>query len=273
MLPRGAAIRPYLRHDRPLLLAHRGGAGLAPENTLVAFEIGRALGADMLELDLRLTRDGELVVLHDSTVDRTTNGSGAIAALTLAEVHRLDAGYRFTAKRDRTFPYRGRGITIPTLREILIRFPGLRLNLDIKTRDQRAMTQVWEIIQRYDLADRVLVGSLYAANIRYFRRLCGQRVTTSASLSEMAHFLAAVRTHTTGRLRITYDALQLPDAHLGVRCVTRAALRAAHRLGIDVHVWTINSSQVMRHYLRLGVDGIITDRPDLLVEQLSELGG
>src|SRR5690348_8923683 len=125
--PTGRLRRPYVAHDGPLFFAHRGGSLLAPENTLPAFKQGVACGADALELDIQTTSDGELVVIHDPTVDRTTDGSGPVAAYTLEKLQRLDAGYRLSLDGGATYPFRGQGITIPTLREVFERFPQMRI--------------------------------------------------------------------------------------------------------------------------------------------------
>ncbi len=176
-----SARRPYVTHARPLAFAHRGGSGLAPENTLVAYENGLALGADALELDIHTTRDGQIVVIHDDTIDRTTDGVGLVATYTLDELRRFDAGYRFTADGGQTYPYRGQGVTIPTLREVFTRFPDVRVNIDLKQDTPTSAALFWELLQAMDAADRVLVGAFEPATMTTFRRLTGGRVATAAS--------------------------------------------------------------------------------------------
>lgn len=261
--------RPYLARSEPLFFAHRGGSKLAPENTLAAFEQGIAFGADALELDIQTTREGELVVIHDTTLDRTTNGSGLVASQTLDEVRRLDAGYRFTSDGGQTFPFRGRGIAVPTLREVLARFPQMRVNIDLKESSPAREERLWALIQEVGAEDRVLVasGELHEPILR-FRRISGGRVATSASAPEVRAFVLASAIRVGGRLRPAYDALQVPPAYRGVRIVTRRNVELAHRLGIPVHVWTIDSRAEMESLLQLGVDGLMTDRPDVLAELL-----
>lgn len=262
--------RPYLVHERPLFFAHRGGALLAPENTLAAFENGAALGADALELDIQQTRDGELVVIHDTTIDRTTDGSGVVASYTFDELRRFDAGYRFTADGGQTFPFRGRGITIPTLREIFVRFPTQRVNIDLKESDEGRERRLWALIQEVGAEGRTLVasGELHTPIVR-FRRFSAGRVATSASSAEVRRFVLACACRGTRWLRPAYDALQVPETHRGIRVVSPRAVAAAHRLGLDLHVWTVDDAPTMRRLLSWGVDGLMSDRPDVLAEVMA----
>ena len=260
--------RPFLRHERPLFFAHRGGSLLRPENTLPAFEHGMSFGADALELDIQQTRDGELVVIHDPTLDRTTNGSGAVASYTLDDVRQIDAGYTFTTDGGATFPFRGQGITIPTLREVFTRFPGARINIDLKESTPDREERLWALIQEFAAEDRICAGCFAHAALVRFRRLTSGRVATSASPREVRSFLLAAVSHTTGWLRPAYDALQVPDTYGAVRVVSRTSVLAAHRIGVDVHVWTVDDRPHMLALLALGVDGLMTDRPDILAEAL-----
>ena len=259
-----------MRHERPLFFAHRGGSLLRPENTLPAFEHGMSFGADALELDIQQTRDGELVVIHDPTLDRTTSGSGAVASYSLDELRAFDAGYHFTANNGATFPYRGQGITIPTLRQVFERFPDIRINIDLKESTPDRETRLWTLIQEFAAENRICAGCFTHAALARFRRLTGGRVATSASPREVRNFLLAALSHTTNWLRPAYDALQTPDTYGTVRIVSRTTVDAAHRLGIDLHVWTVDERSHMEALLALGVDGLMTDRPDILADVLAE---
>jgi glycerophosphoryl diester phosphodiesterase len=265
----GAPRKPYVTHEGPLFFAHRGGARLSPENTLAAFERGVALGADALELDIQTTREGEIVVIHDTTVDRTTDGRGPVAGHTLAELRRLDAGYWFTLDGGRTYPFRGQDVTVPTLREVFECFPRQRVNIDLKESTPERERRLWELIQEVGAEDRTLVasGELHAAIVR-FRRLVGERVATSASSLEVRNFVLAVWYRGTGRLRPAYVALQVPETWHGIRVVSRRMVAAAHGRGLDVHVWTVDERAAMEQLLAWGVDGLMTDRPDVLAEAL-----
>jgi glycerophosphoryl diester phosphodiesterase len=259
-----------MQHDAPLFFAHRGGSLLRPENTMLAFEYGMSFGADALELDIQQTRDAELVVIHDPTLDRTTSGSGPVASYALDEVRAVDAGYRFTTDGGATFPYRGQGITIPTLRQVFERFPHARINIDLKESTPDREARLWALIQEFAAEDRICAGCFTHAALVRFRRLTGGRVATSASPREVRSFLLAALSHTTNWwLRTAYDALQVPDTYGSVRIVSRTTVEAAHRLGVDVHVWTVDERSHMEALLALGVDGLMTDRPDILAAMLT----
>lgn len=266
MRPITAGQRPaYIRHEGPLFFAHRGGSLLAPENTLAAFDRGASCGADALELDIQETRDGELVVIHDAAVDRTTDTTGPVASFTLDELRRLDAGYRFSPDGGASFPFRGQGLTIPTLREVFARYPGLRVNIDLKESNPARERRLWELIQEQEAQDRTLVasGDQHTPIVR-FRALVGGRVATSASGDEIRNFLFGSWAGATRWMRPAYVALQVPETWRGVRVVSPRLIAAAHRRGLDVHVWTIDDAATMERLLAWNVDGVMSDRPDLL---------
>ena len=266
---RKSVPRPFMRHDGPLFFAHRGGALLRPENTLPAFEHGLSFGADALELDIQQTRDGELVVIHDPTLDRTTSGSGPVASYTLDELRGFDAGYTFSDDGSATFPYRGQGITIPTLREVFARFPDTRINIDLKESTPDREERLWALIQEFAAEERICAGCFDHAALVRFRRLTGGQVATSASPREVRAFVLAAASHTTSWLRPAYDALQVPDTYGAIRIISRTTVEAAHRLGLQAHVWTVDERAHMEALLKRGVDGLMTDRPDILAVVLA----
>jgi glycerophosphoryl diester phosphodiesterase len=263
------AKRLYLIHEGPLFFAHRGGSALAPENTLVAFEKGLSYGADALELDIHPTRDGEIVVFHDDTLDRTTDGSGRVTGFTLDDLRQFDAGYRFSPDAGATYPYRGQGITIPTLAEVYARFPTARVNIEIKEDIPRVEEQLWRVIQQARAEERTLVAGFLAAPLARFRRVSQGRVATSGSMPEIRAFVLAAYARATRLLRPAYDALQVPETYRGVPVVTPTTVRAAHRLGLAVHVWTVDERAAMERLLGYGVDGLMSDRPDILAQTLA----
>ncbi len=256
----------------PIAFAHRGGAARWPENTLVAFEGAIALGFRYLETDLHLTRDGVIVCLHDDTLERTTDGRGKVADLTLAELRRVDAGYRFSPD-GRTFPFRGQGITVPTLEETLALHPDVRLNVEIKQRQPSMERALWDAIDRLDAADRLLVAAEHDALVHRFRAVHPQRaMPTSPGVRGVLRFWLGVRTRL-GRLdRYPFQALQVPVQWKGLTVVDRAFVAAAHSHGLHVHVWTIDEPAEMHRLLDLGVDGVMTDRPDRLADVMRERG-
>jgi glycerophosphoryl diester phosphodiesterase len=255
---------PALRGPLPLTFAHRGGAGLWPENTLEAFRGAVALGSSHLETDLRMTRDGEIVLMHDARLDRTTNGSGEVSAHTLAELKRLDAGHHFSPD-GKTFPYRGRGVTIPTFAELVAAAPSARFNVEIKERGPFDLPRALiAFVERHALADRVVVAAERHELVRDFRRLSAGRIATSASRRECLQFWLASRVSLTAVLRPPYQALQIPVRAGNATLVTPRLLDAAHRAGVAVHVWTIDDPIEMAALLDLGVDGLMSDYPDRL---------
>ncbi len=259
------AVQPK---EWPVNVAHRGGAEIAPENTLEGFREGLRVGAGVLELDVHATADGHVVVIHDATVDRTTDGTGTVREMMLAEVKRLDAGYRFTPDGGGTFPYRGAGIRIPTLEEVYGAFVDMPINVEIKGERPGIEEAVWRVIEAAGAEDRTLAVSESTATIRRFREASGGRVATASSTAELISFCLLSRLGLGGPSRPRYQALQGPETYHGLRIVTPGFVRAAHERGLRVDVWTIDSEPDMRRLLGYGVDGIMTDRPDVLARVL-----
>ena len=262
---------PFFEGLAPTLhISHRGGAALAPENTLLAFrQAVERFSTDMLELDVHLTRDSVLVVSHDATVERCTDGAGAIAELTLAELARLDAGYRYTADGGDTFPFRGHGARIPTLVEVLRAFPSLRFNVDLKT-GTCGIEHVFARLVRAEGAElRICCGSeLDEVAARLF-----------AALPESCHFyprhaltafVLAVRSGEPPPEEPRFLVLDMPAEYEGLQLIDEALLAAVQRAGKWVNVWTVDTAEQMRRLVAAGVGGIMTDRPDLLREVLGD---
>ena len=259
--------RAYLA-GAPVLVAHRGGAKLAPENTLEAFRSAiDDWGADMLELDVRLTADGHVVVFHDATVDRTTDGTGLVAELTLNEIRGLDAGYRFHDLSGEP-SFRGRGVTVPTLDELMDACPRVWLNVEAK--EARVAGPLAEVVRRRGEEHRVLVTAEHERNRRDARGYSGP---WGASRRDCMLFWLALRVPGGRAWTPAADAIQVPERWKGRRVVTERFVREAHRRNIPVHVWTVDDPDDMRRLLAWGVDAIQTDRPDLLSEVLMDLAG
>jgi glycerophosphoryl diester phosphodiesterase len=252
----------------PVNLAHRGASARAPENTMEAFRLAVESGAGGLELDVHLTRDGYVVVIHDPTLDRTTDRTGAVSAMTLDELSQADAGYKFSPDHENTFPYRGLGLRIPTLVEVLREFPGVAVNIDMKADDLAIEAAVLEVLRQADAEGRALVVSSRRGAVGRFRRISGGRVSTGASRWETGIFYLFSNLRLERFLRPAYDALQVPLSHRGIPLVTRRFIDAAHGANVRVDAWTINDGDEMRRLLGLGVDVIMTDRPGTLAEVL-----
>lgn len=265
-----ASQYPALSGPLPLTFAHRGGAGLWPENTLEAFRGAIQLGCTHVETDVRMTRDGEIVVFHDETLERTTNGSGRVSAHTLPQLRRLDAGYRFSPD-GKSFPRRGQGLVIPTLAELVALSDRVRFNVEIKERGPFDLPRaLLGFIEQHGIAERIVVAAERHELMREFRRHAQGRIATSASRRECLQFWLASRLRLTAFLRLPYQALQIPVRAGSLTVVTPQLLDAAHREGLAVHVWTIDERAEMLRLLDLGVDGLMSDHPDRLRQVVVE---
>jgi glycerophosphoryl diester phosphodiesterase len=245
---------------RPIVLAHRGGGGLAPENTLAAFDNGLSFGSDGIELDVHLARDGIAVVIHDPTIDRTTDGSGAVADVDAEGLAAFDAGYRFT--RDGSYPWRGRGCRIPRLRDVLARVACPAL-IELKTPAPELAAAVVDDVRAAGADDRVLIGSFHTAALDAIRARAPHLRRGADREAILA--LANVVPSPDRSSAIGFHSFQVPEAFSGERIVTPEFVRRAHALGADVIVWTVDRAEDVRRLLDWGVDGIITDRPDVAV--------
>lgn len=254
------------------VIGHRGAAGLAPENTIPAFVAGLEHGAHVLELDVWPTKDGHIVVLHDETVDRTTNGSGRVTDMTLAEVQALDAGYRFSPDGGRTFPWRGQGVVVPTLEQVLREFPDAVFLIEIKYSDPAIVRTVLDVVNGADARDRVMMGSFHSAIVQRVRELAPD-IPTSLGQDEALWYVIMQRVGLAAFLEPVSDTLQLPEWHGPLRVANPGLARLARRQGLDLHVWTINDEETMQRLIGLGVNGIITDYPDRLQRVLAIMEG
>ncbi|MGO9752747.1 MAG: glycerophosphodiester phosphodiesterase [Solirubrobacteraceae bacterium] len=245
----------YLTQPGPVAFAHRGGAGDAPENTLEAFEIARTLGYRFLETDVHLTRDGVLVAFHDDRLDRVTDRTGSIAELDIAAVQAADAGYTFSPDGGLTFPFRGHGIRIPRLAEILEPWPDARVNIDPKS--DACAVPLAKLLDNLEAWNRVCIGSFSDRRLRRIRALSRGQACTSMGPRAVATVRLAAATGSMPRLGA--DCIQVPISQGRVRIVTERFVEAAHKASLRVHVWTINDATTINELLDLGVDGIMTD--------------
>ncbi len=259
-------MHPYLAPAPPHLFAHRGASGEAPENTLIAFERAWQAGVSYLETDCHATSDGEIVLQHDATVDRTTDGEGPVSGHSYAKLQRLDAGYRFTPDGGATFPFRGQGLRILRLAELIRTFPEARINLEIKQADPEIVGEVARIIRTADAANRFLLTAEEDAIMERIRSACpGTALGTSRK--GVVEFFEALREGRIATYRPAGQALQIPRSVFGEDLITPASIEAAHSLGLRVHVWTVNEPTEMRELLDLGVDGLMSDFPARLVRE------
>ncbi|MGH3952031.1 MAG: glycerophosphodiester phosphodiesterase [Pseudonocardiaceae bacterium] len=295
-----AAATPTDQPDNPWLerrilnIAHQGGEIEAPSNTLFALTTAKDKGADVLELDVHATADDELVVLHDATVGRTTNGSGRVDEMTLDEIKALDAAHWFVpdcgtchGHPDSDYAYRGfatgerpipRRLTrfepndfrIPTLREVLDAFPLDFINIEIKaTAPDTAPYEdkLAALLEEFGRTTDTIVVSFSDVAIERFK-LQAPAVSTAPAVGQLALFWASAQERLPGAPNPRYHALQTPITYEGLPVVTPDFVKKAHANGLAVHVWTINDRTQMEWLIAIGVDGIMTDRPRLLEDVL-----
>ena len=225
------------------------------------------MGVDVLEMDVHSTADGALVTMHDDTVERTTNGSGPIHSFTLAELKQLDAGYNWTDDDGATYPYRGQGVTVPTLEEIFSAFPDILMNIEIKQAEPALVADFCQMLREFGREDKVLVGSFDDDTVLAFRERC-PGVATSVSESEARRFLYLNTVFLGAVYRPPAEAFQVPEYHGDLHVVTGRFVDGLHSHNMDIHVWTVNDEEAMQRMIDLNVDGIITDYPDRLLRIL-----
>jgi len=256
---------PYLSREHPIRFAHRGSRVLWPENTMEAFRGAVELGYRYIETDVRISRDGHIVVFHDATLERTTDGVGKVADHDLEDLRRLDAGYNFAPDRD--FPRRSKGVRIATLVEVFAEFPDIHFNIDLKSPGLE--WAVAEVIAEAGREESTLVGSFVGHRTNKFRRITQGRVATAAGPGDTMAMWAASRRGRYARRPVA--AYQLPFDYSALP-IDANYIDAIHAAGAQVHFWTVNDAAAMHRLLDMSADGIVTDRPDVLNEVLSERG-
>jgi len=250
---------------KPRLFAHRGASGEAPENTLVAFRRAADLGIRYAELDVHATRDGQVVVIHDETLERTTDGAGKVKEYTLSELQRFDAGYRFSPDNGQQFPFRATGAYIPTLAEVLHSFPHIKFTVEIKQVEPPIEELVIAVVRNCGRSADVILASEHD-QVLVRARVLAPEVATSFAVGEGTDFIQRALSGQLSDYHPAGLALQVPPEFHGVPLVTPEIVSAAHALGLEMHVWTINEPQEMERLLDLGVDGLMSDFPGRLQE-------
>lgn len=251
---------PLLSFDTPLVIAHRGGSKLRPENTMLAFEHAVALGVDALECDVHLSKDGEVVVIHDDTLDRTTDARGPVSSFTARELAGVDASATFRGV-DGGDGYRGVGAGVPRLVDLLDQLPWIPVVIEIKGSSPLVAERVVEVIRQTRSAARVVVGG-FSLDVLEAVRAAAPEIVTSASSPEARSALR--RSWCWMRPARTGCALfQLPLYLRGRRILTRRLVHCARRAGMPVQVWVVDREDEMRMILDWGVMGLISDRPDV----------
>ncbi len=257
------------RIGRPLVIPHAGGDGLYPENTLYAYERSMAMGGDVIDADVSITADRVPIAFHDASLDRTTDGSGSVYDKTYAELATLDAGWAF--ERDDDHPFRGLDITIPTIESILLQYPDTLVTLDLKDQRIGSVEPVCSLLVRLGRTHDVYVGVDTDEQVELFRTLCPM-VRTSGTSAERAATRAARDANDTSF--VTNQLVSQPAfvADDGTRRITTAFLDFAHRHDVAVLTWVVDDPDDLQDLIEMGVDGIYTRRPDLMVDQLRDAG-
>ena len=258
---------------RPLIMAHRGESGNIPENTILALKAAVDIGVDVLESDIRFTKDDVPILFHDEDLARITGKDEKVRKKTLDELLQYDLGYNFSTDVGRTYPFRGKGLTVVTLEEALKRFPDTILNLDIKDTFKKAPDEVARILMKNDRTEKIMVASFHPKQLKRFRKKAPM-IPTSAHPNEIRNFIIGFRMRAMRMFvrSVAYKAFQVPEWMGSMQIVTPDFVKAAHDKDIAVHVWTINNRPDMERLLDMEVNGIFTDFPSVLRDVLEERG-
>lgn len=267
--PQKRPYREVIHHDHPIVLAHRGGMALAPEHTMVALEKALALGVDGFEIDIRLTKDEEIVLFHDESIDRTSDGSGLVKDFTLEELRQFNFGYHFI-DLNKEYSYRDEKIEIVTLREVFEKFPDVYINIDIKdspeTYEGSLMpSKLWRLIEECNAENRVVVTSFYSEQVDRFNLYAQNKVALGAGESDVKKAYAAFTSQFGHFYSPKVDVFQLPTKSGFISLDSARFISYLEKYNIPVHYWTINDEETILKLLQHGAKGIITDRPDIVV--------
>ncbi len=256
----------YFTPPRPRLFAHRGSAGAWPENTLPSFLAALAAGVVYLELDVWVTRDGVAVIHHDETALRTCGVDARICDLTLSELKKLDAGHGFNPDGGPEYPFRGRKIAVPTLTELFEVAPGALFNIEIKQGNPPVEDLIVDTVVQTGMEARVLLAAEQDEVMQRIRKGCGD-IPTSLSFGELQDFYDWVGAGCRDPYAPPGKALQIPQTFGPLELVTQESVQAAHAAGLEMHVWTVNDRADMQRLFKLGVDGLMSDHPEVLIEE------
>lgn len=261
-----------ITYEHPIILAHRGGSLLAPECTMEAFELAAELGVHGFEIDIRLTKDEEIVIFHDEYVDRTSNGSGRIADMTLEELKELNFGHNFV-NLDGYFTYRDEQAKIITLRELLDRFPTKLVNIDMKDEPNTyegglIPSKLWRLLEELNVEERVVVTSFHDEQIDRFNLYAQNRVALGAGVGEVRKAYTSFTSQFGHLYHPKVDVFQIPTKYGVLPLDTTSFINFLDKLNIPVHYWTINDEEEMKRLIAHGAKGIVTDRPDIAMNLL-----
>jgi glycerophosphoryl diester phosphodiesterase len=252
----------------PLILAHQGGEGEYPSNTKLAFTMANQAGADVLDTDMQMTKDGALVLAHDETLEGRTNGTGNLADKTYTELQQLNFAYKWSPDGGKTFPYRDANAQqVYSLNDLFTDFPSTRFGIEIKKTSTTAATKFCDTIKQFKYEDKVLVSSGTDENMRVFREAC-PTVATSATDSEATKFYIFQRIGLVGFYSPKFSSLQVPEKQGSITIMTKYFAGNAHKRGLKVYNWTIDTPEQTQHFVDLGADGVNTSYPKRIVDSL-----
>ncbi|SOB92264.1 glycerophosphoryl diester phosphodiesterase [Ureibacillus xyleni] len=266
--------KEVLQTQQPIVLAHRGGSHLAPEHTMLAFEKAFTLGVDGFEVDIRLTKDEEIIVFHDETVDRTSDGVGFVKDLNLEELKQLNFGYNFQ-DLEGNYPYQEEKVEIVTLKELFETYPNTYINIDIKdgpdTYEGSLMpSKLWRLIEEYNAENQIVVTSFFSEQVDRFNLYAQNRVALGAGENDVRKAFTAFSSQFGHLYHPKVDVFQIPMKSGVVSLDSSRFIAFLGKLNIPVHYWTINDTDTMRHLLNIGAKGIVTDRPDIAIECIQQ---
>jgi glycerophosphoryl diester phosphodiesterase len=257
----------------PRVVAHRGDSKHFPENTMPAFLSAVKMGIDIVETDVHITRDGVVVIWHDNTLERNTDGHGTVEEHSYDELLKYDAAYTFSKDNGKTFPFRDTGVKICKLEDVLQSCPNQRFNIDLKTKQNGIVEEFIRIVRKCGAENRVCCASFHLSNLKSIRRIAPD-ILTSITTVEVVNLLLRQK------LRILPKKIghgrkiifQVPEGGYGLKVTTPSFVRMMHERGAVIMVWTINEESDMRRLFKLGVDAIMTDDPSTVIKVAEDMG-
>jgi glycerophosphoryl diester phosphodiesterase len=265
----------FFEGERPFVIAQRGGSTLAPENTIIAFEKARSIGVDIIDMDVHMTKDGHLVVIHDEEVDRTTNGKGYVNEFTLKQLQELDAGYTYKDIKARAI-YRGQDVKVPTVAEVFEQVGDMRFSIEMKAPPKKHTytdmeKKLWELINRYEMEDQVFVFSTSQKMMDSFNKLAKGNIAVGASKDETQRFVLYHKLFLNRLYKPKADGFQAPVDFEIFNLDDSRIVKGARKLNMGLFFEGINTEEEMRELLAKGASGIVTERPDLLIRVMNEM--
>ena len=255
----------------PRVVAHRGDSKHFPENTIEAFLSAVKMNIDVIETDVHLSKDNVIVIWHDDTLDRNTNGKGRIEDHSLEELLEFDAGYTFTLDNGKTFPFRDKGVKLCTLEEALIKCPKQRFNIDLKTESPKIVDEFIKVIRSLKAEDRICCASFHLSNLEDVREKAPD-ILTSITRQEVKSFIFKQKLHILPKILSDRKIIfQVPTQEGHIKVITPSFIKMMHKRGAIIMVWTINDEKEMERLYKMGVDSIMTDDPRTLIKVAKRL--